>query len=281
MFAKRNLYRVDGAHYSECEMEYENLGDEELRTLLLDHQDLRTIPVSVSTRSFLVKKLKERERPQECLQNGREEEQEEAAAQEVVRSPSTEVQPPLDEDSSERYALAVNGSMEKFNSKSDAIKAMKKIPNARCIKLSSTELYLKEEQSYSPQGVVKSVSDDKANDYRVPTTPELNKFRLLVEENDTEAFKKAVLDENPRLLVTSSDAPEILKKGVRYNALHCAVIRGCLEVCKLLFEILKSDLFWNKLYPRDTESIGDRRNHLIDLYLNTCEEGVRNVKYKH
>ena len=213
-------------------MDLEKLSDVELRKLLSKYDDLRIIPVSVSTRSFVIKKLKDRER------------------------------------SSQDGAITVLERME--TNQSNQIKASP----ASIKEVKSIKPIRKEKIVISSPVPAPVNKDERANDYPAPKTSELNAFRVLIEGNDAEGFKREVCN-NPRLLVTSSDTPEILKQGFRYNALHCAVIKGHLEICKLLFDNLKSDLFWSNLYPKDPNSIGQRRNHLIDLYLNLCEDRVR------
>jgi len=208
----------------------ESLSDVELRKLLAKHEDLRVIPISISTRSFVLKKLRERE------------------SLNVAHEATITVEESYDSNLETSPAI---------------IEKVKSIKPSR-----------KEKVVISALAPAPANKEEKANDYPAPKTSELNAFRVLIEENDTEGFKRRVSN-NPRLLVTSSDAPEILKQGFRYNALHCAAIKGHLEICKLLFDNLKSDLFWNKLYPKDPKSIGQRRNHLIDLYLNLCENRVR------
>lgn len=118
------------------------------------------------------------------------------------------------------------------------------------------------------------VSSERANSYSSLTTPDLNKFRELIEKKELEAWSEAVWG-NPRHLITQGDAPVILKPPTRYNALHCVARSGALAICRRLFEILEGDRFWSLVYPDDTAEIrGRRRDHLIDLYLNTCDKIV-------
>lgn len=115
---------------------------------------------------------------------------------------------------------------------------------------------------------------ERANEFPSLTVPEKNKFRTLIENCEVEEFVESVWG-NPRCLITQGDAPEVLKISPRYNALHCAVRVGSLEICKKLFEILEGDLFWSLVYPGDPVEVRNkRRDHLIDLYLNTCDKGV-------
>lgn len=117
---------------------------------------------------------------------------------------------------------------------------------------------------------------ERANEFSSLTVPEKNEFRTLIEKCEVEEFVKCIW-ENPRCLITQGDAPEILKISPRYNALHCAARVGSVEICKKIFEILEGDRFWSLVYPGDPVEVRKkRRDHLIDLYLNTCDKGVWN-----
>ena len=106
------------------------------------------------------------------------------------------------------------------------------------------------------------------------STVELNKFRKLIEDDNIEEFKSYVQN-NPRYLVSAGDAPEIVKPGTRYNAMHVAVRGNKLELCKEILSILRSEDFWSMLYPNDSkESRAQRRRHLLDLYLNMPDKIV-------
>lgn len=121
---------------------------------------------------------------------------------------------------------------------------------------------------------MKTYHAEKANEFPALKVPQINRFRKLIEDGEVEEFANAVW-ENPRYLITQGDAPEVLKLGPRYNALHCAVKVGSLEMCKKLFEILEGDRYWSLVYPGDVVEVRNkRRDHLIDLYLNTCDKGV-------
>ena len=113
---------------------------------------------------------------------------------------------------------------------------------------------------------------EKANSYPSLKQQNHTALRQLIEAGNTAVFAKCVW-ENPRHLVTAGDAPEVLQPGNRYNALHCAVRKGQLGVCKELFSIVESDSFWKLLYPDDSEDVRkDRKRRLIDLYLNVPDK---------
>lgn len=169
-----------------------------------------------------------------------------------------------------------------YTKKSEAVKAIKKIPGARFKKFESQEgaeafsQLKKMEQSSAHivfQVTTNSVSE-KPNSFPGLKTQDLSRFRKLIENGDIVTFADAVWG-NPRHLISSGDAPEILQEGCRYNALHCAVRARQLGVCRELLVILQSDRFWRLVYQDDTEETRlQRKNHLIDLYLNMQDKIV-------
>ena len=117
-----------------------------------------------------------------------------------------------------------------------------------------------------------TLKSERANAYPGLKQQDHTALRQLIEAGDTDAFAKAVW-ENPRHLVTAGDTPEVLQPGNRYNAIHLAVRKGQLDVCKKLFSIVESDDFWKLLYPDDLEEVRqDRKRRLIDLYLNVPDK---------
>ena len=180
-----------------------------------------------------------------------------------------------------------------YTCKDDALNAMKHVPGARFRKFdaeNSAHTFMKEQIEVldwvdsNANCAEKKMLDDgnieKANSYHAPKTQDLNNFRKMIENNDLQSFAEAVW-RNPCYLITQGDYPQILKPPVRYNALHCAVKGGCLEICQKLFEILEGDRFWNLVYPSDScEVRHKRRSHLVDQYLNMQEKGV-SVNYTH
>ena len=149
-----------------------------------------------------------------------------------------------------------------YTTKSEALRAVKSIPGARFKKFSSqasAEAFSnspgsggrRDEGTPSSAGKrtttaaaaaaagesAEKTSDvqisDKPNQFPSLKTPDLSKFRGLVESGDVAAFSQTVWN-NPRYLLNCyGDAPEILQAGSRYNALHCAVRAGKLEICKV------------------------------------------------
>ena len=116
---------------------------------------------------------------------------------------------------------------------------------------------------------------ESASIYPSVSTVALNKFRKLIEDGKIEEFRECVRN-NPRYLVTAGDAPELLKPGTRYNALHVAARNNKLEFCIEILNTIESMDFWTKLYPDDSqESRNTRKKHIVDLYLNMPDKIVR------
>lgn len=181
-----------------------------------------------------------------------------------------------------------------YTSKSDALKAIKCIPGARFKRFESragAEAFSSQqpqvqdeplEQTDSPSSDIYSSgsnnstgnSSEKPNNFPSLKTPDLNKFRIMIEKGEVESFL-CCIRANPRYLITSGDAPPLLKVSVEYNALHCAVKSRQLEICQHILAIVQSDEFWLMVYCADTEEVRLlRKHHLLDLYLNRQDKGV-------
>lgn len=107
------------------------------------------------------------------------------------------------------------------------------------------------------------------------STIALNKFRKLIEDGKIDDFREHVWS-NPRYLVSPGDAPELLKPGARYNALHVATRSNRVELCKEILAIIESIEFWTKLYPDDSQETRlKRKQRVVDLYLNMPDKIVR------
>ena len=147
-----------------------------------------------------------------------------------------------------------------YTTKSEALRAVKSIPGARFKKFSSrasAEAFSNtspgsggRRDEGTPSSAGKRITtaaaagesgektsdvqiNDKPNEFPSLKTPDLSKFRGVVESGDVAAFSQTVWG-NPRYLLNCyGDAPEILQPGSRYNALHCAVRAGKLEICKV------------------------------------------------
>ena len=162
------------------------------------------------------------------------------------------------------------GRFKKFESK-DAALAFWKTQQRQLQQQNGNKTVNSSEDSASSKP---GVSGEKANSFPSLKTQALNKFRRLIEEGKSDEFGDSVWS-NPRHLITSGDAPEILQQGFRYNALHCAVRKGQLELCKEIMNIIQGDRFWELVYPDDSETVRQKRkDHLVDLYLNGQDKVV-------
>lgn len=262
--------------------------DAEIRCALVARGE-NAVPVTPTTRPLLLRKL-------ERLMG---EAQEETESEETTSPGHSQ---PSGEDSGQSTPAASDGSasiegyygvaadvssVQKsvqlspfYTSRADTLRAIKTLPGARFKKFSSqqdAEAFSQhqggpaEAQNSSAGSIVAS---EKANNYPKLKTQALTKFRKLIEEGNTAAFADAVWT-NPRHLITSGDAPEILQEGFRYNALHCAVKAHQLDICREIFVIVQSNRFWELVYPDDPGEVrAERQRHLIDLYLNMQDKIV-------
>ena len=175
-----------------------------------------------------------------------------------------------------------------YGSKAEALVAVKSLPpgvrftiveSAPAASLTQDEVELTgftlqthEEQSEITTDA--ATISEKANRYPSVKTQDLSRLRKLIEDGKAAEFADVVWD-NPRHLITSGDTPEILQVPTRSNALHCGASQCQLAVCKEVFAIIESSLFWELIYPDDTaETRAKRRDHLIDLYLNMQDKIV-------
>ena len=173
-----------------------------------------------------------------------------------------------------------------FTSKDEALKAAKKFKGARFkgfktrVEAESFSRSRSTEQENSPAvtSTLYSLTDPVSN-FKGPTPQELVKFRKVIENGSREEFLEIAL-KNPRYLTGPGDTPVVLQEGCRYNALHVAVKHNRKEMCQLIVDTLESQLFWNILLNQDTQSAlnSQRRQFLVDMYLNTPDKGVSCLK---
>ncbi len=267
----------------------EQWSDEEIRQALLEHNLCAGIPVTASTRSFLLRKLQNATpsspttlTPElvaaatECLVTTEVPSQPVQCSAVEAEGYYGVVSTPNRDDSSVPLLSPF------YTNKSDTLQAIKGVPGARFKKFDSQA----EAESFSQQEIDNDTTDsgqqvntqknvEKANNFPSLKTPNLSAFRSFIEKGDVESFLECV-QKNPRYLITIGDAPEILKPPTRYNALHCAVIAGQVDICTQILSILQDDNFWAVLYPDDDpETVRpSRKQHLLDLYLNMQDKGV-------
>ena len=130
-------------------------------------------------------------------------------------------------------------------------------------------------QAEAKENTTLVTNKEGASIYPSLSTVALNKFRKLIEDGNLEEFRECVWN-NPRYLISAGDAPELLKPGTRYNALHVAARCNKVEFCKEILTMIESMEFWTKLYPDDTqEARMKRKRHVVDLYLNMPDKIVK------
>lgn len=254
----------------------DSMTDDEIRAILRsDGQPV--IPINSFTRPLLLRKALEKSRKLIGV---------ELTVQEKISPVNSPVNSPVSVKSDRLYVIVEprdSQCAERMYLCSE-VKSMK--PGARFWKFESeaeASSYLEGQKSNlgNEVGEMNSTGksadpahEEKVNEFSSLKIPALNKFRRLVENDDVDAFATAVW-ENPRYLITQVDTPEILQQSAKYNALHCAAKSGSLKICKMLFEILRSERYWSLVYPNDPIAIRNKRqSHLLDHYLNICDKGV-------
>ena len=167
-----------------------------------------------------------------------------------------------------------------YTSNAEVLNIIKKHPGVRFnlkkfeTRESAEAFSQREPETISEHRPSTTICEPKTNNFPSLKTQDLTKLRKLIESHEVAAFRDAIWT-NPRYLISSGDAPTILHVSFCYNALHCAVRGGKVEMCHALFAILQSERFWEMVYPDDSvETRVERRRHLIDLYLNMQDSRV-------
>lgn len=68
-----------------------------------------------------------------------------------------------------------------------------------------------------------------------------------------------------------------LQEGPRYTAMHAAAMKNQPEICQAILDILQDEDFVSQLYSQSKnseETLKERINFLVDLYLNMPDKGV-------
>lgn len=246
------------------------ISDKELKDKLASY-GLTDIVISDFTRGVYLKKLKQFQEPE--------------SNKDEVNEPtpkSVSVDPSQDDTSNKTatptgyYGVAITvGTPEPgptlspfYQSHEEALKVVKDCPGARFKKFQlqqDAEAFSKQPQ---PEGKPRESIEKDLSPLPSVKTKAKNKLRLLLESGNVEEFAETVWM-NPKYLIASGETPEIFHEGTRRNALHCAADRGQLDICKMIFDILESDRFWELVYPKDSLMTRlKNKKHLIDLYLN-------------
>ncbi len=275
----------------------EEWSNDEIRQALLDNGQ-KDLPVTPTTKPLLLRKLRKllgrAQAAGETSDKGKEEELDNESK--LSTAPATPSRQHVNESRLfEGYYGVAAGCAEPnaalqlspfYTSKAEVLKAIKCLPGARFKRFESQEGAEAFSQPGEPNpsnlalqcpaSASSPVLDlaEKPNSFPSLKTQQLTQFRGLIESGDVVCFADSVWS-NPRYLISSGDAPVILQLGCRYNALHCAVLARKLDVCRELFVILESERFWSLVYPDDVEETrANRKNHLLDLYLNMQDSAV-------
>ncbi|XP_066274350.1 ankyrin repeat and LEM domain-containing protein 2-like [Branchiostoma lanceolatum] len=124
-----------------------------------------------------------------------------------------------------------------------------------------------------PEVEAEATKGEKANNFKAPKVPELNRLRKSFEQGDKVTFLETVWN-NPRFLISSGDTPVILQEGSRWSALHVAAKANLPNMCDLVLDTLQDHEFLQLMYPGDDPATETRRQKfLVDLYLNTPDKG--------
>uniref|UniRef100_A0A095A0J5 Ankyrin repeat and LEM domain-containing protein 2 n=1 Tax=Schistosoma haematobium TaxID=6185 RepID=A0A095A0J5_SCHHA len=116
-------------------------------------------------------------------------------------------------------------------------------------------------------------ADVESSPYPSASQQTLIRFRSMLDSGNVDVVKQMV-DENPMILVTTSDTPTILQIRFRYNALHVVASKGNVNLLQFLLNCIDSDKFWERLYPgASKEASYWRQQYVLDLYLNSPELG--------
>jgi hypothetical protein len=108
---------------------------------------------------------------------------------------------------------------------------------------------------------------------------ELAPFRRAIEKGDITHVKELIWS-NPRYLISSGDTAVVLMAGPRYNASHVAAKADKNQILQLILQTVSDHKFVRSLYVSDDdETTKSRCRVLLDCYLNTPDQGVRNVLF--
>ena len=266
-----------------------SFSDDELRNRLASY-GLKNIAITKQTREIFRRKLRQLSgRPVESNTNAQENTQQ----TNVEPSPATPSVKSPDDPGPGGYYAVTSGTPEGgpmvYESRSEAVKAAKTFPGARFKRFDTPDdakNYSLSESGNQPENESETVlsgigrgklMEKECNPLSSVKTKEKNRVRKLLEKGEVDQFIDLIW-KNPKYLISSGESPEIYHEGTRRNILHCAVDYGNLEFCKALFNIIRSDRFWETLYPKDSlEKRNTDRQLLIDKYLN-MQDGTERLK---
>ncbi|XP_033632059.1 ankyrin repeat and LEM domain-containing protein 2-like [Asterias rubens] len=117
-------------------------------------------------------------------------------------------------------------------------------------------------------------AEKAVGNFRSVKPQDLVVLRRVIEQSNETKFREIVWS-NPRYLLNAGDTPTILQEGSRYNAMHIVAKENLAGMCGLILDTLENPEFILLMYPDDpVETLNNRREYLVDLYLNSPDKGV-------
>lgn len=122
----------------------------------------------------------------------------------------------------------------------------------------------KNDETKDPPKVVEEIEV-----FSTPAPAALAQLRKAIESGDYTRVEEIIWS-NPRCLVTVCDSAVYLMAGPKYNACHIAARANKPDIMALILDTVSNISFLRKLYTKESDqNVQDRKNHLLDSYLNT------------
>ncbi|XP_019638769.1 PREDICTED: LOW QUALITY PROTEIN: ankyrin repeat and LEM domain-containing protein 2-like [Branchiostoma belcheri] len=140
-----------------------------------------------------------------------------------------------------------------YTKRSEALTTLKKVKGARFKafknRKDATDFSLQKTPPVQKtcEADAEAAKAEKANNFKAPKVPELNRLRKSFEQGDKVTFTETVWN-NPRFLISSGDTPVILQEGSRWSALHVAAKANLPNMCELVLDILQDHEFLQLMY---------------------------------
>ena len=168
---------------------------------------------------------------------------------------------------SEFFAVSFNdeGHGKIVNTLAEAESLMKTRKGARfkrCIDEDEAKRFLSRVVEESVDGAKKTESETSCP-FPSLKPQECAKLKEAIGKGDSESVLKMV-EANPRYLMTTCDAPNVVHSGTRANALHVATAKtGSLKMAKLVMDIVNSEVSVSHCEP------SGKFFHVLLLHLST------------
>lgn len=180
------------------------------------------------------------------------------------------------------YTISTNARVPElvFDDRQKALQALKKVTGSQLKQFSSREEAEACSKSRPQPDVVTAIREDGAEKATVASfksvpARELAPFRRAIEKGETNHVKDMIWS-NPRYLISAGDTAVVLMAGPRYNASHVAAKADRSQILKLILQTVSDQEFVRSLYVSDDdETTKSRCRVLLDCYLNTPDQGVR------